>query len=137
LKADALNWLISQMKQAYGLKVLLTAEHAFRMPDEDMRVLLFQSIRELLFNTVKHAGTDQAAVDLRSQNGQLVIHVGDEGRGFNVAEAAERAEREGRLGLFGIRERLRLFGGRMEVDSTPGSGTRILIHIPTVLEAES
>jgi len=125
------------MKQTHGLKVLLTAEHAFRMPDEDMRVLLFQSIRELLFNTVKHAGTDRAAVELRSQNGQLVIHVRDEGSGFNVAEAAERAEREGRLGLFSVRERLRLFGGRMEIDSAPGSGTRVLIHIPTDLEMES
>jgi PAS domain S-box-containing protein len=135
--ADALNWLIAQMKQTHGLKVLLTAEHAFRMPDEDMRVLLFQSIRELLFNTIKHAGTDQAAVELRSQNGQLIIHVRDEGCGFNVAEAAARAEQGGRLGLFSVRERLRLFGGRMEIDSAPGSGTRILIHIPTDLKAES
>ena len=129
---EALNWLITQMKQIHKLEVLLTAEHAFRMPDEDMRVLLFQIIRELLFNIVKHAGTDRVAVDLRSQNDQLVIRVTDEGHGFNVAEAEARAEREGRFGLFSVRERVGLFGGRMEIDSAPGAGTRILIYIPTV-----
>jgi signal transduction histidine kinase len=140
---EALNWLITQMKQIHKLEVLLTAEHAFRMPDEDMRVLLFQIIRELLFNIVKHAGTDRVTVDLRSQNDQLVIQISDEGHGFNVAEAETRAEREGRFGLFSVRERVGLFGGRMEIDSVPGAGTRILIYIPIyealreVLGAES
>jgi PAS domain S-box-containing protein len=135
--ADALKWLISQMKQIYGLEVSLTAEHAFRMPTEDMRVLLFQVIRELLFNVVKHAGTSKAAIELRSQHGQLVITVMDKGRGFNAAEAGILAEQEGRFGLYSVRERVGLFGGRIEINSTPGSGTRILIHIPTDLEGNS
>jgi signal transduction histidine kinase len=135
--ADALKWLISQMKQLHGLEVSLTAEHAFRMPTEDMRVLLFQVIRELLFNVVKHAGTSKAAIELRSQHGQLVITVMDKGRGFNAAEAGILAEQEGRFGLFSVRERVGLFGGRIEINSTPGSGTRILIHIPTDLEGNS
>lgn len=132
--ADALGWLVSQMKELYGLQVSLNAHHGFRMPDADMRVLLFQIVRELLFNVVKHADASSATVELRSAGRDVFIHVSDDGAGFDVAQAMARTERRSGLGLFNAAERLRLFGGRMHVESTPGAGSRITIRIPTPLE---
>lgn len=125
---NALRWLVVQMAEVHGLRVTLRAEHAFRISDKDMRVLLFQIVRELLFNVRKHAATDEATVELRSDNtGQLFIQINDAGQGFDVAAAA--AAHTGGFGLFSVRERLNLFGGHMAIDSAPGHGTRITLTV--------
>ena len=128
---DALRWLAVQMAERHGLRVTLWAEHAFRIPDKDMRVLLFQIVGELLFNVRKHAATDEAIVALRSDpTGQLLIQISDAGQGFDVDAAA--AAYTGGFGLFSVRERLNLFGGHMAIDSAPGHGTRITLTVPVV-----
>jgi two-component system CheB/CheR fusion protein len=138
--ADALYWLVTQMREMHGLRVQVEAAQNFPI-DEDMRVLLFQIIREPLFNVVKHAGTNQARVALWEEAGQLAIQVSDGGQGFDVA--AVQAGREEGFGLANIRERLSLFGGRLEVSSRPGEGTRVTVYSPVELnkseipEAES
>ena len=135
--ADALRWLVTQMKEMHGLEVQLVASHAFRMPDEDMRVLLFQIVREMLFNVVKHAGIDRARVELDTAGEEIVILISDEGAGFDVAQAMARVEKEHGFGLFNAAERLRLFGGDMEIESAPGRGTRFTIHVATRVEEPS
>ena len=132
--ADALAWLRMHVQELYGLDVELQAAHAFYIEEEDLRVLLFQIVRELLFNVVKHAGTDRATVALRDgeEEGHLVIEVVDRGKGFDV-ETAD-GDREGSFGLFSVHERLQLIGGRMEVDSAPGAGTRVVVHAPVAPE---
>jgi PAS domain S-box-containing protein len=126
---DTLAWLVTQMRELHGLEVEVHAEQALHMPDEDMRVLLFQIVRELLFNVVKHADTDRATVELQDVDNHLVVHVADRGRGFDVSETAAQAEPEG-FGLFSVRERLDLFGGQMEIASAPGEGTRVTVSVP-------
>jgi signal transduction histidine kinase len=125
--SDALQWLAPQMADIHGLQVEVEAAQGFPL-DADMRVLLFQIIRELLFNVVKHAGTDRASVTLREEAGQLVIQVSDEGRGFEV-ETLTAEPKEG-FGLLSIRERLGLFGGRLQLTSRPGEGTRATVYLP-------
>jgi PAS domain S-box-containing protein len=132
--ADALGWLVTQMGEMHNLSVELVAPHPFRMPDDDMRVLLFQIVRELLFNVVKHAGADRATIELSSAEDRLVIHVSDNGQGFDVAQILAKGEQQGGLGLFNARERLRLFSGDIQVESMPGKGTRVTVFVPTYLE---
>lgn len=132
---DALHWLASQMAQVNGLQVHIQADDVFAIADEDMRVLLFQIVRELLFNVVKHAGTNQATVALRaSASGQISISVEDSGRGFDVAKA--EADHAGGFGLFSVRARLRLFGGHVAIDSAPGQGTRVTLFVPVRMLAQ-
>jgi signal transduction histidine kinase len=129
--ADMLQWLVTQMARMNGLQVAVQAAHNFRIQDADMRVLLFQCIRELLFNVVKHGQTDQATVTLvDGEDDHLLIQVSDAGQGFEVAAA--EARHAGGFGLFSVRERLSLFGGRMTIDSVPGQGTRITLAVPRV-----
>lgn len=127
---DAFDWLRMQMQEMHGLTVEVKAPQAYSVPDENMRILLFQIVRELLFNIVKHADTDRAVVEINSVDHHLIVQVSDNGRGFDVAKAARRTESVGGFGLFSVRDRLSLFRGRLEIDSSPGAGTRVKFIMP-------
>ncbi len=129
--AEALGWLTTQMAEVYRLHIDLQTTVGLPVTDKEMRVLLFQIVRELLFNVFKHAGTDRAVVTLqKGENETLIICVIDEGRGFDLAAAEARYD--GGFGLFSVRERLGLFGGQIEINSAPGAGTHITINSPTI-----
>ncbi|MGE5378729.1 MAG: PAS domain S-box protein [Bacteroidota bacterium] len=128
--AEAVHWLAAQMKEQYGLQVEVEAEtgNDFIDIEEHMRVLLFQAVRELLFNIVKHAETPDATVRLTQENSNGWIAVIDPGRGFD----AEVVIRNPQLahGLLIIKDRLGLMGCTMEINSRPGDGTRVTIKVP-------
>ena len=123
------RWLVSQMKETHDLKVDLICTERYQAPDEDLRVLLFQLVRELLFNIVKHSGTLTARIKIFKKDGHIIIIVEDRGRGFD-AEAVAKLSRAGGYGLYSIRERLALFGGQLEIHSHPGEGTIVTITVP-------
>jgi signal transduction histidine kinase len=128
---EMLAWLREQMRELHGLTVDLQAEADARITNHDLRVLLFQIVRELLFNVTKHAGVSEAAVRIaRAEDGHITVHVTDEGAGFDTTAAEWSDEHEGGFGLFSARERLRLLGGGLEVTSAPGEGTHVTIHAP-------
>ncbi len=128
--AASIEWLQSQMKERHGLDVALSADREFRMEEnEDMRVLLFRIIRELLFNVVKHAGTSRATVELREADGDLIVRVIDRGKGFEPDELEKEGPEEA-FGLAGARDRIRPFGGELQIESTPGTGTCVTVRVP-------
>ena len=131
----ALAWLAHQMEEEYSLHVDVQAEASPTVPSEEMRVLLVRTVRELLFNVVKHAEVDQATVHLSHVEPDFIrIDVIDQGVGFCVAcseakgEAADPAV--GGFGLYSVRERVRLFGGELEITSQHGGGTCATILVP-------
>ncbi|MEN6664687.1 MAG: response regulator [Phycisphaerae bacterium] len=128
--AAALEWLADWMHQKHGLTVDLETDPDAQPETEDMAVLLFQAVRELLFNVVKHASVTGAAVRLRRIDGQLEITVADAGKGFDPQHALSRAGKTGGLGLLSIRERLDLMGGSMHVRSGAGKGSRFTLLAP-------
>ena len=132
--ADVFAWLQARMQDLHGLDVEIVADKSFLTPDDDMRVLLFQIVRELLFNVAKHAGVNRAVVELQDIDHHLRIAVTDEGVGFNPADIEARREAEDTFGLFSVRERLGLFGGKVDIQSAPGEGTRVTIEVPLRLE---
>ncbi|HJL18490.1 MAG TPA: ATP-binding protein, partial [Sandaracinaceae bacterium LLY-WYZ-13_1] len=129
---DALEWLRRQMAELHGLEVTLERDADAPIPDEDRRLLLFQIVRELLFNVRKHAGTRRATVWLGAADGAVTIDVRDAGRGFDP-RTLDRTDATG-LGLVSIRERLRQIGGTLDVRSAPGEGARIVVSAPRVHE---
>jgi PAS domain S-box-containing protein len=126
--SEAILWLAAQMKDQYGLAVNLDVKDDLHFPDTHIRVMLFQAVREALFNVVKHAGTLQAEVKLEQVNERGRITIRDAGRGF----AKEKVLNDPTLahGLLIIRDRLNLLGCRLEVHSQPGEGTQITIKPP-------
>ena len=129
--AAALHWLAGWMHDKHGLQVHLKTDETLNPQDEGVRILLFESVRELLFNIVKHAGTDSACATLERCNGEhLRIIVADAGPGFDPAQHRRHDRSSGGFGLFSIRERLGLIGGRFEIDSAPGQGTPMTLVVP-------
>jgi CheY-like chemotaxis protein/anti-sigma regulatory factor (Ser/Thr protein kinase) len=119
----AVEWLARRMEQQHSLTVAVRAAGAIEPLDESIRVLLYQGARELLFNVVKHSHADGAEVVLRSDVAHEVsLAVSDRGVGFEPARLGSEGTKGG-FGLFSIRERLELLGGRMEIETTAGAGT--------------
>jgi PAS domain S-box-containing protein len=126
---EAMTWLAFRMKEQYGLHIDLKANEDFPSLDHNLRMLLFQSIRELLFNVVKHAGILEAKVTLEQVNGHGRITVKDDGKGFETEAVLNNTQTA--HGLLIIQERLNLLGCHMEIVSKPGEGTHIWIEIPS------
>jgi len=127
----ALKWLAGWMDQSHRLTVCVEGEAVAAPVEDSVKVLLFQSVRELLFNVVKHAGVKRAKVRMtETREGQLEILVSDLGKGFDAPRTTTGQETSGGLGLFSIRERLHLLGGRMEVQSASGCGSQFRLLAP-------
>jgi PAS domain S-box-containing protein len=128
----ALVWLADWMRQRYRVSVDVSADPRASPSARDVRTLVYESVRELLFNAVKHAGIDRVSVRLwLDEDGALRVEVSDEGVGFDPAAWSARADSHHvGLGLFGIRERLALLGGRLDIDSERGKGARFLVIVP-------
>jgi PAS domain S-box-containing protein len=127
-----LTWLANWTHDKYKLDVRVIADPRADSARKDVRTLLFESVRELLFNAVKHAQTNRIMLELvLDDDDQLCITVSDQGIGFEPAELDDRSK-AGQLGwgLFSIRERLTMLGGRFEIDSAPGKGTRVRLVAP-------
>jgi ligand-binding sensor domain-containing protein/signal transduction histidine kinase len=125
-----LQWLARWMREKHALTVELDLQEQLAAAPEDVGVLLFESVRELLFNVVKHAQTQSATVSVRRvEQGMLEITVGDAGVGFDPA-SLKIARQAGGFGLFSIRERLNLIGGRLEIVSSPGRGVQVTLLGP-------
>jgi signal transduction histidine kinase len=127
----AFNWLVNQMSRLYDLQVELDMSQDYQLASEDLRVLIFQLVRELLFNVVKHAQVDKAKVAMCLDSDQFVVRVEDQGVGFDPAMlASEERPDNGGFGLYSIRERLALFGGEVTITSQPGHGTQVVLALP-------
>jgi PAS domain S-box-containing protein len=126
----ALVWLSERMKR-HGLAVSIVSSlpSDTRLP-EDRAVLLFQCVRELLMNVVKHAGSGRATVAVATEAQRLSIEVRDGGAGFDMQEALKTGGLGGRFGLFSIRERMAAMGGSFDLDSSPGMGTTARLTLP-------
>ena len=126
----ALEWLARDVGAKHNLPVQLALEPDAEPRDEGIRVFLFDAIRELLLNVVKHAQASSARIVLQERGGeQLRAEVSDTGRGFEPA-LLERPDQPGGFGLRTIRERLQLLGGRWEVHAAPGQGSEFCLEVP-------
>lgn len=122
---SALEWLVSEFSRGTGIPCRLKAPSARLELDDERATAAFRVIQESLTNVARHARASR--VDVRLERGleQVLIEVRDDGKGF----APEQAPK-GTLGLVGMRERGLMLGGAVTVDSAPGRGTRVQLHIP-------
>ncbi|MDT3778087.1 PAS domain S-box protein [Nitrospira sp. MA-1] len=135
----ALQWLAGQMIH-HGLKVEMTCEgiQDWKVPEEQA-ILLYQSVRELFLNVIKHADTDRATLTLRKEEGVLHISVRDEGKGFHPPKGTATqpfTDQAMKFGLFSIRERMITLGGTFEIESLPDHGTTARLIVPIALKLE-
>lgn len=125
--ADLLQWLALRKRALWGMGVEVEVEEPCAVADRALRVLLYQALREVLLNVVKHAGTTRARLRAWTDDGLATVRVEDDGVGFDPAAVAAGA---GGFGLPHVRERVERAGGWLGIDSAPGEGARITIAIP-------
>jgi signal transduction histidine kinase len=126
----ALQWLVENIQTRYGVEIDLEAEGLLNQADEQTRVILFRSIRELLINATKHAGTPHVRLRLQSDEDQFEAAIEDDGVGMEPEKATVQGS-----GLFSIQERLNHVGGSMRIESAPGKGTRVRLRAPLARQA--
>ena len=127
---EALEYLAELMEKSYGVPIAVSSELDSLPLPEDESVLLFRAVQELLINIVKHAKASKSSVTLKGSDDHVQIEVRDDGVGFDPARLKGEEAREERFGLFSIRERLQHLGGHMQIDSSPGGGTKVNITAP-------
>ena len=122
----AVRRFVEDLRGRHGLAVDVVETDWPRDVSPDVALCLYRVTQEALQNVVRHSGAREARVSLEGHPDRLTVTVSDTGVGF---EAAARQD-DGGLGLTGMRERLRLVGGKLVVDATPGGGTRIRARVP-------
>lgn len=128
---EGIEWLGQKMEDSHGLHVTVNADDSLPDLDDDVRVLIFNSVKELLFNVLKHAGTKSAEVTLRRADETCIaVTVADNGRGFDARQTTASQGRDGGFGLFALRERMDFLGGRLTIESAPKRGSQVTMVIP-------
>jgi PAS domain S-box-containing protein len=121
----ALEWLVDDFAAHAGIAATLLVEDDTIVLDEDSETTLFRIVQESLTNVARHAGASQVTVTLDSTGEVCLVTVQDDGVGFNPARIRKTS-----LGLLGMRERVWMVGGDIEIDSAPGKGTTVVVRVP-------
>lgn len=133
---DTLNWLCRWVRDKHKLSVTLEAARDADTNSDAIKLLVFESVRELLFNVVKHAGVSEARVRLSRTDGRIQVVVTDMGAGFDPSSLeSEDDTAEAKFGLFSLKERVLLFDGELKIDSVPGRGSTFTLTVPLFLES--
>ena len=125
----ALHSYIKGLAEQTGMRVDFTSFPGVEKQDSAVRTMLYRVVQESLSNVVRHAKASRAKVRIVSLNGGLCMMIKDNGQGFKIEEAMLAKGRK-RLGLLGMRERVEMFGGTFQVESSPGKATTIRVEIP-------
>lgn len=125
----ALAWLCRSFKERAGLDVRVEMEGLEGRLDPQLETLVFRLAQEALTNAAKHADAREALVALHLAKDELRLRIEDAGRGFDAGHLQSQGS-----GLANLRDRVALWGGRLQIQSRPGEGTRIHVHLP--LEGE-
>lgn len=131
--APAIVWLCGEFKQRAQLAVNFISDDQPANLTEELKIVLFQSIRELLVNIVKHANAQQVKIRWVVLNNEIELTVEDDGIGFDVTEVGNKSSSDGGFGLFSLRERLRLLGASLIVESS-NNGSTMTVRAPLIVE---
>jgi signal transduction histidine kinase len=125
----ALRAYVRNFGKRTGLRIRFSAVPEVEKLGIEEKTVLYRVTQEGLTNVAKHAHADWAAVVIRREDRAIRMEVQDNGKAFRVDEQAS-ARRKQRLGLLGIRERVKLVKGEFTLESAPGKGTIIRVQIP-------
>ena len=117
---------VTNFSRTFSGKVRLRMTRVDNLP-RGSQIMLYRLVQECFSNVIKHSCAENVALNLSRSKGFVKMKMHDDGVGFDVEEAAQKHES---FGLSGMRERVALLGGKIEIQSSPGKGTRVEIAIP-------
>ncbi len=126
----AIRSLAAEWQEQSGIPVRmdLQPDPGLRMLPDEVALNLYRVVQEALANVAHHAAAGSVSIRYRCQSGQLSLCIQDDGRGFEPGKTLPGAPARGHFGLAGIRERIELIGGRFDLHSAPGQGTRLSVN---------
>jgi signal transduction histidine kinase len=131
--APALRWLVSRQSERAGFGVQFNADFMDERFAADIEITCFRAVQEAITNIVRYAQAQCVTVELLKPDDQLYVRIRDDGIGFDVAAALQRAAHGHSMGLLSMQERVLLLGGRMRIESAPGQGSMIEVRLPLEL----
>jgi len=126
----ALRWYMNRQAERAGFTAVFVADSLEAHLSPDLEIVCFRVVQEALTNVARHARAQHVLVELRQRGTQLELAIRDNGVGFDVRSALERATHGASLGLLGMEERVSLVGGQVEIESVPTHGTEIRARFP-------
>ena len=130
--ASALRWYTESFENRTGIRVKLHLEGEESKLSPNIETLIYRVTQEALTNVSKHAEATKTDISVGYHDKGISLIIEDDGKGFNAKDRHGRnVSRTGGMGLFGIRERVGVYGGRLEVESdSNGGGTKLLVQVP-------
>jgi PAS domain S-box-containing protein len=125
----ALQTFMKGFKEETGIQVRLSAFAAVEDLNADKRIVFYRIAQEALTNVARHARASRVEVSIQKLNGAVCMRIKDNGKGL-PAESVWHGQKNRRLGLLGMRERLEMVGGQFSIESVPGKGTTVTAQIP-------
>jgi signal transduction histidine kinase len=122
--AAAIEWQANEFASRTGIDCAVTVPGTDLSLDGDQATEIFRIFQECLTNVMRHAQAKSARVALYEEDGDLVLVVADDGKGFRESDLSDS------LGLLGMKERAQVCGGNLEIASTPGKGTTVTLRVP-------
>jgi PAS domain S-box-containing protein len=132
---ETIRWLCRRMEALHDMEIDLIVEDDITELSPVLTEFLVRSLRELLFNVVKHSGELSASVTLRSEDGQIAIAVQDWGLGSDAEQIRAKRLEATAFGLFEIEDRLALLGGQMQMKTGPNQGFGVYLRVPMEVSA--
>ncbi|GBE01226.1 oxygen sensor histidine kinase NreB [bacterium BMS3Abin08] len=129
----AIEWLGEQIQKHHKINFEFHFDEKPKPLNRDVSVLMFQAVRELSMNIVKHAHAQRVEVLIKREGKRMLVSIKDDGVGFDISEI----DRTKSFGFFSIHERLKHFGGTFFVDTKPGLGTLVVLTAPVEVEEET
>jgi PAS domain S-box-containing protein len=126
----ALDSLANQMREQNGIQHHFQDDDQPKPMTDELKVILYHTVRELLANVAKHAQAESVSISIGRDGGSVRIQVEDDGVGFEVPKTGFHVSESGGFGLYQAAERMKHLGGRFHVESTAGRGTAVTVVAP-------
>ena len=130
----ALEWLANSVENRHKFRCVFKSNTETELTRQDLRVLLFQAARELLTNVAKHAQAKNAAIEIERTGTEVRMVITDDGIGFDATTTMAVSKQSRGFGLFSIRERFHYLGGKINIETAAGRGTKILLTLPLLTD---
>jgi len=127
--SKAIQSIIDRASKSTRISFISNIDLIDKILSSDVEISLYRIIQECVNNIVKHSQAEEVLVNLNKSRDHISILISDNGKGFNMGKVNESKDKYG-FGLKGINERLKLFNGRMEIESTLGKGTAVKLFVP-------
>jgi signal transduction histidine kinase len=125
-----LRWYARRCAERLNIEIDLVVHNVEETVCGEAATALYRIVQEALTNVAKHSGAGRVDIRLEFEPPRITAVIEDDGVGFDPAELAGREGSARGMGLLGIRERVAALGGRFEIESSPGRGTRLTVDIP-------